>query len=101
MLHVIVSRHPAEVEFIRQELPQFKDAPVMEQAIPSDIRGCSVAGTLPIQLAAEAAEVWAVEVNGAPPRGNIYTVADLKDARAKIAKYTVKYHGYAPTAPRF
>ena len=32
MQHLIVSRHPAAIEFIRNELPEFSDAPVLASA---------------------------------------------------------------------
>jgi len=39
---VIVSRHPAAIEFIRRELPDFSDAPVVESATSFDVKGKSV-----------------------------------------------------------
>ena len=39
---VIVSRHPAAIEFIRRELPDFSDAQVVESATSFDVKGKSV-----------------------------------------------------------
>lgn len=49
--HIIVSRHPAAIEFIHREAPQFKDARVVNQATENDLmHGCVVAGNLPLTL---------------------------------------------------
>ena len=69
---VIVSRHPAAIEFIRRELPDFSDAPVVESATSFDVKGKEVAGNLPLHLAALAKSIWAVEFVGTPPRGQEY-----------------------------
>lgn len=83
-MHVIVSRHPAAIDFIREELPEFTDAPVMASVTPDDVRGKVVAGNLPLHLAAVAATVYAVEFSGAPPRGAEYGVAEMRAAGAQI-----------------
>lgn len=89
MQKIIVSRHPAAVEFIHRELPEFADAPVIEAATPDDVRGAEVAGNLPLHLAALCRVVHAVEFSGAPPRGAEYTLADMIAAGAHIASYVV------------
>lgn len=87
---VIVSRHPAAVEFIRLSCPEFAGAPVLEEASPDDVRGKIVAGNLPLRLAALAAEVWAVEFDGEPPRGREYTLDDMRAAGAAVRRYRVQ-----------
>jgi hypothetical protein len=87
---VIVSRHPAAVEFIRSAAPEFRTAPVLGQATPDDVRGKVVAGNLPLHLAALAAEVVAVEFDGIPPRGTEYTAADMAAAGAVLRRYRVQ-----------
>jgi len=89
MKNVIVSRHPAAIEFIRTASVDFADAPVIAQATADDVRGKVVAGNLPLHLAAVTAEVVAVEFAGAPPRGLEYTLADMQTAGAKLARYRV------------
>jgi hypothetical protein len=88
---VIISRHPAAVEFIRATDARFTEAPVITgNATPDDVRGCIVAGNIPLSLAALAVEVVAVEFDGAPPRGSEYGVAEMAAAGARLASYIVK-----------
>lgn len=89
---IIVSRHPATVEFIRREKPEFKDSPVTSVAMRDEVMGKDVAGNLPLHLAALAARVWAVEFSGSAPRGAEYTLADMDAAGAYLAPYRV-YEG--------
>jgi hypothetical protein len=89
MENVIVSRHPAAIEFIRAASVDFADARVIAQATADDVRGKVVAGNLPLHLAAVTAEVVAVEFAGPPPRGLEYTLADMQAAGAKLARYRV------------
>jgi len=89
MKHLIVSRHPAAVAFIRSAAPEFADAPVVASATADDVRGVAVAGNLPLHLAALAAEVWAVEFTGPAPRGTEYTFDDMVAAGAVLRRYRV------------
>lgn len=86
--YVIVSRHPAGVEFARKHCPD-KNAPVYDAVTPDQVRGKIVLGNVPLHLAAVAAEVWAIEFPAAPPRGQEYTLADMEAAGARIARYSV------------
>lgn len=91
MKNIIVSRHPAAVEFIRAELgSDWASAPVIESASEADVIGAVVAGNLPLHLAAKAAQVIAVEFSGPPPRGTEYGIAEMRAAGAKLARYTVE-----------
>lgn len=88
---IIVSRHPAAVEFIRQQLG-IEDAPVMASVTEDDVRGKIVIGNLPMHLAAIASwtgEYWALEFDGAAPRGAEYTIDDMLVAGAKLVRYRV------------
>jgi hypothetical protein len=87
---VIVSRHPAAVEFIRRAAPEFAGAPVLAEAKPEDVRGKIVAGNLPLHLAALAEEVWAVEFEGEPPRGREYGLEEMLAAGAALRRYRVR-----------
>lgn len=98
MKRVIVSRHPAAIQFIREEAPEFAEAPVLASATEADVRGRVVAGNLPLHLAAEAAVVVAVEFEGAPPRGAEYSLDDMRAAGARLARYVVRRHDEAITA---
>lgn len=86
---VIVSRHPAAVEFIRRELPEFADAPVLATATPEDVAGKDVAGNLPLDLAAHANTVFAVCFTGTPPRGQEYGIEEMDAAGATIRAFRV------------
>lgn len=87
---VIVSRHPAAVEFIRSVAPEFADAPVLQVAGEDDVRSKVVAGNLPLHLAALAEEVWVVEFTGEPPRGQEYSLEDMRRAGAVLRRYKVQ-----------
>ena len=89
MTRLIVSRHPAAVEFLRAECPEFADVPVLASATPDDVRGKIVGGNLPLALAASAAEVVAIEFGGAPPRGTEYGLVEMRAAGARLARYSV------------
>lgn len=94
--YVIISRHPAAVEFIRANDARFLAAPVITgNATPDDVRGKVVAGNIPLSLAALADEVVAVEFDGAPPRGIEYTAADMAAAGARLERYTVRWARWA------
>jgi len=85
---LIVSRHPATIEFI-QERAHLGGVIVLESATAEDVRGRIIYGNLPLHLAALAAEVVAVEFTGPPPRGREYSLADMEAAGAKLRRYRV------------
>jgi hypothetical protein len=63
---VIVSRHPATIQWLRRILG---DVPVLESAKSADVRDKIVFGNVPLHLAAAAKCVWAVEFRKTAPRG--------------------------------
>lgn len=86
---LIVSRHPAAIEFCRSHAP-FAHAEVLTGTVSaSDVRGRVVAGVLPFALAAECARFYAVEFTGAPPRGQEYSCAEMRAAGARLVEYRV------------
>lgn len=106
MKKLIVSRHPAAIQFIAAELGGEVDGsvvrihppgngkeaeviPILGQATAEDIRGQVVYGNLPMQLAALCASVYAVEFSGPPPRGAEYNVEDMKRAGCRLVRYKV------------
>jgi hypothetical protein len=89
MKHIIVSRHPAAIQFIRRELPEFADAQVFAVVAASDVTGAVVAGNLPLDLAALAEKVFAIGFTGTPPRGQEYSLADMDAAGAVIRAFRV------------
>jgi hypothetical protein len=91
MNRVIVSRHPAAVEFIRRELPEFADAPVVATATAEDVAGKDVAGNLPLDLAALANVVFAISFpSGNAPRGQEYGIEEMDAAGAVIRAFRVQ-----------
>ena len=89
MKEVIVTRHPATVEFVKQQLGR-DDIPVIASATAEDVRGATVYGNLPLHLAAEAAKIVAVEFAGTPPRGAEYGINEMIAAGARLQPYTVR-----------
>jgi len=87
--YVIVSRHPAAIEFIRRHKPEFADAPVVASADVNDVKGKVIAGNVPLSLAAHAASIFAVEFSGDSPRGVEYDVSDMQAAGACMKEYKV------------
>jgi hypothetical protein len=87
---IIISRHPAAIEFIQRERPELANAPVVAQAGPEDVRGKRVFGNLPMNLATLASEVWVIEFAGDPPRGAEYDLAAMDAAGAHLACYVVR-----------
>jgi hypothetical protein len=63
--------------------------PVLASATPDDVRGKTVAGNLPLHLAALCQTVYAIEFDGPPPRGQEYTLADMHAAGARLVPYRV------------
>lgn len=102
MDRLIVSRHPAAVEFIAKQLGGIvspsgllvefaagEPVRVLPSASPEQVRGREVYGNLPLHLAACAATVWAIEFAGAPPRGQEYDLAAMEAAGARLVPYRV------------
>mgnify|MGYP001610046883 FL=1 len=91
---VVVSRHPATLEFIRREMPdEFGRAHVVTgDATPTveDVAGALVIGTIPLNLAAYAVAVYAIEFERTPQRGTDYTLDGMDAAGASIHRYAVK-----------
>lgn len=90
-MNIIVSRHPATVAYLREELgPEWADAPVIDgNATASDVEGAVVAGNLPLHLAALAASVIAIEFSGDPPRGTEYGRTEMAAAGVRLREYRV------------
>lgn len=89
MERLIVSRHQATIDMIREWLPEFADAPVLASASPDDVRGKAVAGNLPLDLAVLAAEYHTIVFDSIPPRGAEWTAAELRAAGARMQEYLV------------
>jgi CRISPR-associated protein Csx16 len=90
MRKIIVSRHPAAIEFVRAERPDFCDAEVMESVTADDVRGAHVVGNLPMSLAALCARYEAIEFSGPPPRGAEYGLKEMRACGARLVEYRVR-----------
>ncbi len=85
-----MSRHAGLVEWLRlrgvtgEVIPHVTD--------PAQIRGKVVYGVLPLNLAAEAAEVWAVDLPNLPAakRGQELTVEEMDEFGANLSGYKVE-----------
>ena len=86
---IIVSRHPAAVEFILRASGLPEETPVVATATVTDVADRIVYGNLPLHLAAMARVVVAVEFSGQPPRGAEYTADDMVAAGARLQLYFV------------
>lgn len=90
---VIVSRHPAAIQFVKEHLSargiDADRVPVLASATDADVRGRDVYGNLPMHLAAVAWTVWVIEFD-VPPRGQEYTIDDMWKAGARLRSYTVR-----------
>jgi len=85
---IIISRHPAAIEFIREMIGT--GTPILASASIDDVRGKVVYGNIPLHLAAAAKMVVAVEFEGTPPRGAEYSLEDMKAAGARLVRYVVR-----------
>ncbi len=85
---VIVSRHPATVEWLKSLIGE--DVPVLAEATEDDVRGKVVYGNLPLHLACVAKAVYAVEFTGTPPRGKEYSREEMEKAGVQLRGYRVQ-----------
>lgn len=85
---VIVSRHEALVKWLEKQ--GISGEVVSHVANADQIRGKVVVGNLPLGLAAEAKEVWSVDMEVPPERrGSEMTLEDMEAFGARLAKYKV------------
>ena len=112
---VVISRHQAAIEFIAAELVKsmyatyalFNETSVTivtedceernEVVIPlvrgnarkEDVLNRTVYGNIPLPLSTHAECVFCVEFEGTPPRGQEYSLEDMRMAGAKLEEYRV------------
>lgn len=87
---IIVSRHPAAAEFVRETRPDFCNAPIVSAAEREDVEGCHVIGNLPMHLAALAWRYEAIEFRGDAPRGDELSLLHMYAAGAHLVEYRVR-----------
>lgn len=88
MKTMIVTRHAGAIEWLRL---RGVEGAVISHATPDQVRGCAVYGVIPLNLAAEAAEVWAIDLPGLKPedRGSDLTPEEMDRAGATLSGYRV------------
>ena len=87
---VVVTRHPALVEYLREEGVIDETTEIIEHASPDDVRGRHVIGVLPHHLSAEAASVTEVPLNLPPElRGQELTVEQVRQYAGEPCTYVV------------
>ena len=86
---IIVSRHPAAVEFIRQAAGLGTEIPVVDTISAEDLRAANliIYGNVPLHIAVLAKAVVAIEFDGVPPRGAEYTLAEMQAVGAHLRAY--------------
>lgn len=91
MITIIVTRHPALVQYLREQGWATADTPVVTHAEPADVAGKHVIGVLPLHLAALAAQV--TEVPMAIPaalRGHELTLAQVRQYAGEPVTYVTR-----------
>ena len=86
MRTIIVSRHAATIEWLRE---QGVEGDVVADATPDNVRGAIVYGNLPLHLAALTEEVRAVGFKTTPPRGVDLDRATMEAHGIHVAGYKV------------
>lgn len=91
MEKVIVTRHPALVDYLREEGHVGTGVALIEHATPEEVRGKHVYGVLPLWLAAEAGRVTEVTLRVPPEmRGRELTLKEVRQFFTGVATYEVK-----------
>jgi len=87
---IVVTRHPALVDLLREREITDGTEGVLSHATPEDVRGQHVIGVLPLALAAEAASVTEVPLQMAPEdRGQELGIERLRQIAGEPVTYAV------------
>lgn len=90
MFDVIVTRHPALLQYLVNKGYANPDTPVITHATPSDVKGKHVLGVLPLSLAALAASVTEVPLALTPDmRGRELSLEELEAVAEELVTYNV------------
>ncbi len=91
MKEIVVTRHPALVELLRERGVVQGTPEVISHATPEAVSGARVIGVLPLHLAALAAEVVSVSVNvPAELRGSELSLEQLREYAGEPETYRVE-----------
>lgn len=87
---LVVTRHPALVQYLQETGMIDENTPMLEHATKEDVAGKHVIGVLPLELAAEAECVTTINLNMTKEhRGRELTLEDMKEIAGEIATYKV------------
>jgi len=90
---IIISRHPGAIEWLKRHHPELSGAKVLKHAVPDDLFGNVVIGTLPVNLAALAKEYWHLTMDiPVEARGKELTADDMEEFGCKINRYIIMKH---------
>lgn len=90
MEKIIVTRHPALVEYLKEMKIITGKEPVITHATEEDVRGKDVIGVLPLALASVANRVTEVTLNLTPEmRGRELTLEEVRSVAGDVTTYTV------------
>ncbi len=89
---IVITRHPALVEVLKELAPEVANAKVLAQATAADVAGKHVYGVLPLHLAALAEKVTTVTLIVPPElRGVELSVEQVRQFMSKdLATYRVE-----------
>jgi len=88
---IVITRHPALVDLLRERGLIDGSEPVIEHASADQVRGRHVIGVLPLALAAEAASVTEVTPSLTPEdRGQELGIDRLRDVACAARTYVVR-----------
>ena len=88
MTKLIITRHTGAVEWLRR---RGIEGEVITHATPDQVRGRICYGVLPLNLAALAAEIWAIDMPDleAADRGRDLSPEEMEEAGAELVCYVV------------
>ncbi len=88
---VVVTRHPALVQFLVEQGIVDKKTPTINHATVNDIEGKHVIGVLPMHMAAMALTITEVPLNiPAELRGKELSLEEVKEFAGEPVKYSVR-----------
>ena len=94
---IVVTRHPALVEYLRETGVISDDTPVLLHATPDDIRGKHVIGILPLSLAALADKVTEIPLSLTPEmRGRELSLEEVREIAESPVTYKVTQVDHQP-----
>lgn len=92
---IVVTRHPALVEYLVEKRIVVEDVKVLQHATKADVEGMDVVGVLPLHLACHANSVLEVPLKLTPAmRGKELTLAEVRQIALPPRRYQVMRIGF-------